>query len=162
MNTHRSKIKSILEVSVIVKKAKQAGKRIITTNGAFDLLHIGHIRNLEMAKSLGDILIVGVNSDKSVRTHKDQFRPIMPEKERAEVIAALDAVDYVFIFSTQNPIPWLKKIKPHVHAKGADRTLAEMPERIIVEKYGGTIQFIPYKKGHSTTAIIKKIKSIPN
>ena len=133
----------------------------MTTNGAFDLLHIGHVRNLQIAKSAGDILIVGVNSDRSVRTHKDKTRPIVPEMERAEVIAALEAVDYVFIFSAPDPIPWLKKIKPNVHAKGADRTIDQMVESSVVKKHGGKILRVPYLKGHSTSNIIKRIKSLP-
>ncbi|HEY5220736.1 MAG TPA: adenylyltransferase/cytidyltransferase family protein [Candidatus Paceibacterota bacterium] len=156
-----TKIKSISEIAAIAKRAKRTGKTVVTTNGAFDLLHIGHVRNLQMAKSAGDILIVGVNSDRSVRTRKDKTRPIVPEVERAEVIAALEAVDYVFIFSTPDPIPWLEKIRPNVHAKGADRTIDQIVELSAVKKHGGKILRVPYIKGHSTSNIIKKIKSLP-
>lgn len=158
MKPQSPKIKSLAEIVAIARRAKRAGKRIVTTNGAFDLLHVGHVHNLQKARAAGDILIVGINSDQSVRTHKDRTRPIIPARERAEVVAALHAVDYVFIFRTPNPIPWLEKIRPDVHAKGADRTHREMPEAAAVGKYGGKIARIPYLKNHSTTAIIEKIK----
>jgi D-beta-D-heptose 7-phosphate kinase/D-beta-D-heptose 1-phosphate adenosyltransferase len=155
------KIKNLSEMPAIVRQAKRAGKKIVTTNGAFDILHIGHVRNLQVAKSAGDILIVGVNSDKSVRTHKDKSRPVVPQKERAEIIAALEAVDYVFIFDTPTALPWIAELKPHVHAKGADRALKQMLEPPVLKKYGGKILRIPYVKSHSTTGIIERIKQLP-
>jgi D-beta-D-heptose 7-phosphate kinase/D-beta-D-heptose 1-phosphate adenosyltransferase len=161
MRSHQSKIKSIPQVVEIARRAKKAGKKIVTTNGAFDLLHIGHVRNLQTAKAAGDILIVGVNSDRSVRTHKDHSRPIMPEKERAEVIAALESVNYVFIFNTSTALPWLELIPSDVHAKGADRPISGMLETPLMKKRGGKILRIPYIKGHSTSNIIKKIKALP-
>src|SRR3989338_3393543 len=104
-------IKKFSEILKIARKAKRQGLKIVTTNGVFDLLHIGHIRNLEFAKSLGDILIVGVNSDASVRAYKGKNRPIVPEIERALIVASLKSVDYVFIFEEKDPISWLKEIK---------------------------------------------------
>jgi rfaE bifunctional protein nucleotidyltransferase chain/domain len=154
---HLDKIKAFPEILRIVNTAKRAGKRIVTTNGCFDIIHIGHIRNLAEAKSHGDVLIVGVNSDASVRRYKGDTRPINPQKERAEVIASLGSVDHVFIFTTDTAIPWLKKLKPHVHAKGGDRTLAQMPERETVEMNGGKMVRLKFVKHHSTTKVIEKV-----
>ena len=154
------KIKTLLEILKIVQHSKRIGLKIVTTNGCFDLLHVGHVRNLKMAKTHGDLLIVGINSDASVRMNKDSTRPIIHEKERAELIAALEFVDYVFIFKTKTPIPWLTKVKPAIHVKGSDRTLHQIPERLIVEKHGGIIVLVPHTKKHSTSAIVKKIQSL--
>lgn len=156
-NQASGKIKTIAAIVKIAEAAKHQGKVVVTTNGCFDLLHIGHVRNLEKAKSLGDLLIVGVNSDKSVRKNKGSSRPIVPEKERAEVLAGLKAVDYVFIFNEQTPIPWLKKLKPNIHVKGRDRTPKGIIERGVVEKNNGHIVLVTYIKGKSTTNIIKKV-----
>ena len=125
---------------------------------AFDILHVGHIRSLAAAKKLGDILVVGINSDASVRALKGNDRPIVPEQERAEVIAALEPVDAVFIFGEPDPRPWLAKLKPHVHAKGSDRSMNEIIEKDVVEAGGGKVILLPLRKGMSTTDIIKKIK----
>jgi rfaE bifunctional protein nucleotidyltransferase chain/domain len=152
---------NIPQAIAIAQRAKRAGKTVVTTNGAFDILHIGHVRNLQKAKEAGDILIVGVNSDASVRTHKDLTRPIIPARERAEIIAALAMVDYVFIFKTPTAIPWLEKIPSDVHAKGADRPIKKMLEAPIMKKRGGKIFRVPYIKGRSTSNIIKKIKLLP-
>jgi rfaE bifunctional protein nucleotidyltransferase chain/domain len=160
MDRKNRKIKSLREIEKIARRARARGQKIVTTNGAFDLLHVGHIDSLEKAKALGDVLIVGVNSDKSVRTHKDPSRPIVPERERAAMVASLKPVDHVFIFSTPTPIPWIKKIKPHVHAKGADRTMDQIVERFAVEENGGKIVLVPYLKRHSTTGLIEKVKKI--
>ena len=150
-------VKSLKEIEKVVKWARAEGKIIVTTNGAFDLLHVGHLRSLTKAKSLGDILIVGVNSDASVRTHKDKSRPIITAKKRAKLVAALKPVDYVFIFNEPDPRAWLKILKPHIHAKGSDRSLSQIIERTVVKKSGGKVVRIPLEKGLSTTAIIKKI-----
>lgn len=152
-----TKVKTLAEILKITAKAKREGKKIVTTNGCFDLFHIGHAKSLETAKTYGDLLIVGVNSDKSVRVNKSAERPIIPARERAEIIASLTAVDYVFIFNTKTASPWIKKIKPHFHTKGADRKIDQIIERDVIEKNGGKIVFTPYIK--STTEIIKKIKS---
>ncbi len=149
------KVKSLSEVLKIINKAKKEGKKIVTTNGCFDLFHIGHLRSLEKAKTYGDLLIVGVNSDKSVKLNKGPERPIIPAKERVEIIAALAAVDYVFLFNEKTASSWIEKIKPHFHIKGADRKIEEIVERKTIEKNGGKIILTPYIK--STTDIIKKI-----
>lgn len=144
----------------LVKKAKAAGKIIVTTNGCFDIIHVGHIKYLEKAKSLGDILVVGINSDFSVRLNKGNTRPIVPEKERAEIIASLKAVDYVFIFNQKTPHSWLEKIRPHIHAKGSEYAPNQIPERAVVEKYKGRVVRVPQIKCKSTTNLIQKVISI--
>lgn len=156
------KIKTLPELLQVLKKERVRGKKIVTTNGCFDILHIGHIKNLEWAKSQGDILVVGLNSDRSVRLNKGKNRPVIPARERAQILAALEAVDYVFIFRTKRPIPWIKKIKPDVHVKGAEAKFAPaMPkERAEVLKAGGKYLFAPLIKGKSTTGIIDKIKKL--
>lgn len=157
MEAARKKVKKLKEVLAAVRKARRRNLKIVTTNGCFDLLHIGHVRNLEFAKSQGDILVVGINSDKSVKSFKGESRPIVPEKERAEMIAALESVDYVFIFGEKNPVAWLKKIKPDVHIKGADRKLEEIAEAEILKKMGTKLILMPLVKDKSTTRLLKKI-----
>jgi rfaE bifunctional protein nucleotidyltransferase chain/domain len=162
MKGSAQKVKKLPEIIRIAAAARKTGNVVVTTNGCFDILHVGHIRNLEAAKSLGDILIVGVNSDKSVRENKGAGRPIVSEKERAEVIAALACVDYVFIFGTKTPIEWIEKVKPAIHAKGADRVMSQIVEKEAVEKNDGKIVLIRYHKGKSSTAIIEKSKKAKN
>lgn len=153
----RKKIQSFSQILKAVRRAKKKGLTVVTTNGCFDLLHIGHVRSLEQAKSYGDLLIVGINSDHSVRAIKGPDRPLVPARERAELIASLTAADHVFIFNTATPIPWLSKIKPHIHVKGADRKPNQIIERTTVEKHGGVIRQTPSIR--STTALIEKIIS---
>lgn len=157
MTTVRQKIVSLKRAVALASHARKRGKIIVTTNGSFDLIHAGHVRNLETARKLGDLLIVGINSDASVRRYKGPKRPINPQKERAEVVAALQCVTHVFIFNDDTPVAWVKKIKPHIHAKGADRTLSQMPEAKVVKEYGGKIVRLPYLKGKSTTNIIERV-----
>lgn len=144
-------------VQQLVKKAKAEGKRIVTSNGTFDILHIGHVRNLAHAKTYGDMLVVGINSDSSARRNKGLGRPINADLERAEIIAALESVDAVFIYDDLTPIRWLKVLRPHVHVKGADRSKRQIVEREVVESFGGKIVRIPYLKNRSTTGVIAKI-----
>lgn len=158
MTKKNGKLKTLGAVAALVKKEKKRGKKIVTTNGCFDILHIGHIRSLQAAKALGDVLVVGVNSDASVRSLKGKERPIIPERERAEVIATLDPVDAVFIFREQTPRRWLAMLKPHIHVKGSDRSMNEIIEKDIVEAGGGKIILFPLQKGRSTTKIIEKIR----
>jgi len=155
------KIKSLGEIVKIAKLARDKGLKVVTTNGCFDLIHVGHIRNLERAKSLGDILIVGINSDNSVKKLKGKSRPIVAAKERAEVIGALSPVDYVFIFGDLAPTNWIAKIKPDIHVKGGDRKIHEIVERHILKKIGAKLIFLPIIKGSSTSALIEKIKNAP-
>jgi D-beta-D-heptose 7-phosphate kinase/D-beta-D-heptose 1-phosphate adenosyltransferase len=154
----RDKIRTLDEIARIARRARAAGRTVVTTNGCFDLLHVGHIRNLEAAKARGDLLIVGVNSDASVRTYKEPMRPVVPARERAEVLAALAAVDYVFTFNDTVPNRWLRKLRPNIHVKGSDRALADIVERHVVADIGGKLVLLPVFKGHSTTALIARIR----
>ena len=137
---------------------RSAGRTIVTTNGCFDILHVGHLRYLAWAKRQGDILVVGINSDTSVRRNKGPSRPINPARERAEIVAALRTVDATFIFDEPTPIAWLAKIKPDVHVKGGDRSIREIVEKSVVERHGGRILIAPHVKGRSTTALLQRIK----
>lgn len=151
------KIVRLKELIQIVNKLKRQNKKIVTTNGVFDILHIGHIRYLKKAKKLGDFLIVALNSDASVKKIKGTRRPINSENDRAEALAALEFVDNVVIFSEENPIKLLAAIKPDIHAKGGDYKISQMTEREIVETNNGKIVLIPQIKGYSTSNLIKRI-----
>jgi len=149
----------IISISKLIKLLSKIRKerKIVTTNGAFDILHAGHVDSLTRAKKLGDILIVLINTDSSVRQNKGDKRPINNEKIRAEVVASLECVDYVTFFSEKDPRNALSKIKPDIHAKGKDRNMNQIIEKKVVEENGGKVVLLPYKKGYSTTEIIKKI-----
>lgn len=157
---HKEKIKSLDEILKIVEKAKKGGKRIVTTNGSFDLFHAGHVNLFQKVKERGDILIVGVNSDKSVREYKKKpGRPIIPEQFRAEAVAAIMYVDYVFLFDDLVPNPWLEKIRPDVHANSAEYG-AKCVETEVLEKYGGELFLVPKVDiPLSTSDIEAKIKA---
>lgn len=138
------------------------GKKVVWTNGCFDLLHAGHLRNLQEAKALGDVLIVGVNSDRSVRQIKGDTRPLMGERDRAELIAGLKPVDYAVIFDEPDPVHALSRLRPDIHCKGAEYAdgTRPVPERETVLSYGGEIRFLPIHPGRSTTDIIDRIKHL--
>lgn len=155
----RNKIVSLQEAARIAARMRTRGKTIVTTNGTFDLLHAGHVDSVARAKNLGDVLFVGINSDTSVRRYKGPTRPIVPARERAFMLAALSCVDYVFIFSTDTPVPWIRKIRPHVHAKGSDRTMREVVEKEAVELVGGHVVLLPHTKRHSTTRLIARARA---
>lgn len=155
-----SKIKTLNQLIKIVQKLKSQNKKIVTTNGVFDILHYGHVKYLEQAKKLGDILIAGINTDKSVKENKGDKRPINGEKSRISVLAALESVDYVFLFNEKDPRNWLDKIKPNVHVKAGDYKLSQIIEKNVVERNGGKIAIAKAEKGHSTTGLINKIISI--
>lgn len=142
----------------IIKKLKSENKKIVFTNGCFDILHAGHVRYLKESKKFGDILIVGLNSDVSVKKIKGESRPINPEMDRAEVLAGLEAVSYVVLFDETSPVKLLEEIKPDIYTKGADYTVETLPEAKTVLSYGGKIEFIKFLEGRSTTKIIDKIK----
>ena len=136
------------------------GKRIVFTNGCFDLMHIGHTRYLQAAKALGDVLVVGVNSDASVRTlNKAPDRPIVPEAQRAEVLAALGCVDFVVMFDESDPLQLITAIQPDVLVKGGDWTIDRIVGRDIVEARGGVVKTIPLVPGLSTTGLLQRIRS---
>ena len=133
------------------------GKTVVTTNGCFDILHVGHIRYLEKTKSYGDYLIVLLNSDKSVRSIKGPTRPINNELDRAEILSALRCVDYVVLFDEDSPRNLLDEMKPDVYTKGADYTMETLPEADIMKKNNTRVEFIDFVQGKSTTKIIEKI-----
>lgn len=136
----------------------RAGQRIVFTNGCFDILHAGHVEYLNKARYLGDCLVLGLNTDASVRGNKGPSRPINNELNRAKVAGALQAVDYVVLFGEKTAENLIAKVKPDVYVKGGDYTLATLPEAKIVQSYGGRVEFIQMVAGCSTTNVIKKIQ----
>ncbi len=152
-----NKIYNLQELKGIVEKLKKEKKKIVLANGCFDILHVGHVRYLEEAKKLGDILIVAINSDESVRKIKGGKRPIVPGKERAEIISALKAVDFVIIFDELDVRKLLLELKPHIQVKGTDYTEESVPERDVVLSYGGSVKITGDSKNHSSKDIISTI-----
>jgi rfaE bifunctional protein nucleotidyltransferase chain/domain len=151
------KIKSLEEIVQIRARLRELGKKLVFTNGCFDILHAGHVRYLNQARSLGDALVVGLNSDQSVRAIKGESRPIVSEAERAEVMAALACVDLVFIFDDPTPKRVIDAIVPDVLVKGADWGISEIVGRDTVEKAGGVVRNLPLVEGTSTTEIIRRV-----
>jgi rfaE bifunctional protein nucleotidyltransferase chain/domain len=154
-------ISRILDREQIVARANGAkanGARIVLANGCFDTLHVGHVRYLEGARALGDLLIVGINSDEQVARLKGAGRPILPERERAELVASLQSVDLVTIFSEPTVTELLLAMKPDVHAKGTDYTEETVPERDVVRSYGGRTAIVGDPKNHSTSEMIDRLK----
>jgi len=151
------KVKNIRALKSIAAGLKARRKRIVFTNGCFDILHVGHIRYLRKAKSLGDILVVGLNTDRSVRLIKGEKRPIVPQEDRAEVLASLEFVDYVVFFDEPDPFTLIGKVKPHILVKGADWTKDKIVGRDLVEEAGGRVVRIPLVPGASSTGVIEKI-----
>lgn len=139
-------------------RSKNKNLKVVATNGCFDILHIGHIRSLQKAKTFGDILVVGVNSDTSVKKIKGKDRPINSENERAEVLAALSSIDIVSIFNEESAENFLELVKPDIYVKGEEYDLDNLQEAKIVRKYGGKTIQIPMVPGFSTTNIIEKLK----
>jgi rfaE bifunctional protein nucleotidyltransferase chain/domain len=141
---------------------RAGGQTVVWTNGCYDLLHVGHVRGLQEARGLGDVLVVGVNSDASVGRLKGPRRPIVPEAERAEVLAALGCVDRVLVFAQDTPVEVLARLKPDVHCKGADYAPPHgkpIPEAAVVAAYGGRIAFLALVPAHSTSALMRRIRS---
>ena len=136
---------------------REAGQQVVFTNGCFDILHAGHVRYLNEARSQGDCLVLGLNSDESVRRLKGPERPINSELDRAEVVGALKSVDYVVLFGEQTAESLIAKVRPAVYVKGGDYTLDTLPEAKIVQSYGGRVHFVKMVEGRSTTNVIKKI-----
>jgi rfaE bifunctional protein nucleotidyltransferase chain/domain len=149
------KILSRETLHACVESWRRAGEQITLANGAFDLLHVGHVRYLRGAKALGGRLVVAVNSDESVRALKGEGRPVMPAEERAEIVAALADVDAVVIFSELDVRAIIREIRPDVQAKGTDYTVDSVPERAVVAEYGGRVEIVGDAKDHSTTEIIR-------
>ncbi|MBR6014269.1 MAG: D-glycero-beta-D-manno-heptose 1-phosphate adenylyltransferase [Selenomonadaceae bacterium] len=143
------------------EKIRIKGEKIIFTNGCFDIIHAGHVRYLTAAKNFGGILIVGLNSDESVRKLKGETRPINNEQDRAEVLLGLKAVDHVVLFEENTAENLISEIRPNIYVKGGDYNLENLPEAKIVQSYGGEVKFINLVEGRSTSNIIKKINSTP-
>jgi len=155
------KIVTSAQLVPILEQARAQHKRIVFTNGCFDLMHVGHTRYLQEAKALGHLLVIGVNSDASVRSlNKGSDRPIVPEDQRAEVLAALECVDYVVIFPEPDPGNLIAALQPDVLVKGGDWAIDNIVGREIVESRGGTVTTIPLVPGMSTTALLHRIRSI--
>jgi rfaE bifunctional protein nucleotidyltransferase chain/domain len=151
------KIKSIAEVVQLRTRMRELGQKVVFTNGCFDILHVGHVRYLNAARTLGDALVVGINSDRSVREIKGESRPVIPEAERAEVLAALACVDAVCIFDDPTPKQVIDAIVPDVLVKGADWGIEHIVGRDTVEKAGGVVLNVPLVEGSSTTDIIHRV-----
>ncbi|HHZ90700.1 TPA: D-glycero-beta-D-manno-heptose 1-phosphate adenylyltransferase [Candidatus Poribacteria bacterium] len=151
------KVQTRKALTIIINQEKDREKTVVTTNGCFDLMHVGHLRYLQAAKNLGDLLVVGVNSDNSVRELKGERRPLIPEDERAEMLAGLDCVDYVVIFPELDPISLLSELKPDIHVKGGDYTIEQVIERQVVEENGGRVIVGLNIEGKSTTNVIQTI-----
>ncbi len=150
------KIKTIKEIKKICEKLRKENKIIVFTNGCFDIIHPGHIKLLKKAKSLGDILIVGLNKDTSVKKLKGEKRPIIDEKGRAEILSSFSMVDYIVLFGEKTPIRLIKNILPHYIVKGGDYKENEVVGKEIIKKYGGKVVIVPFYKNYSTTNLLKK------
>ena len=154
----KNKIISLEGLEKEIRNAKQQGKTVVSTSGCFDILHAGHVKYLEEARAKGDILVVLLNSDRSVRELKGSSRPIVPEEERAVVIAGLESVDYVCIFSDKTPCFIIDRIQPDVVIKGGDYVGKQIPEMGSVAVYGGRVEYVDAVEGCSTTNIVERIK----
>jgi rfaE bifunctional protein nucleotidyltransferase chain/domain len=153
------KLVTLQEAVEIVQQNQAKGRIVVMANGCFDLLHVGHIRYIEGARAEGDVLLVAINGDESVRRLKGSNRPLMPDYERAEIITALEKVDYVLVFNHDTVDDILKTLRPDVHAKGTDYTVENVPERETVLAYGGRIAIVGDPKDHSTRDFLKQITS---
>jgi D-beta-D-heptose 7-phosphate kinase/D-beta-D-heptose 1-phosphate adenosyltransferase len=152
-----SKIKNLDVLAAIITAEKARGKRVVFTNGCFDLLHAGHVKYLQKARNLGDLLVLGLNSDASVRRLKGEKRPLIGEEERAHILAALDCIDYVVLFDEDTPLELITALKPHILAKGGDYTAEGVVGKDVVESYGGRVELVSFVDGKSTTNIIERI-----
>ncbi len=155
----KEKIREREELRRTLEKLRNNGKRIVFTNGCFDLLHVGHLRYLEKARSLGDILVVGVNNDSSVRRLKGSRRPILPLEERMELLSGLGCIDYVTSFEESTPLELILALKPHILVKGGDWSKETIVGREVVEGLGGEVVVLPFFEGNSTTSLVETILS---
>ncbi len=155
--SYKAKVKTIRQLKPLLAGLQRRGERIVFTNGCFDLLHIGHLRYLQRARRHGNRLVVGINSDRSVKKIKGPHRPLLPQAERAEVLAALSCVDYVTIFNEPDPFAVITALQPDVLIKGSDWGKNKIIGRDIVERHGGQVRRVPLIKGVSTTRLIEKI-----
>ncbi len=154
----RERVLTLEELLHMRARWRAQGLRLVLTNGTFDLLHVGHVRYLEAARELGDMLVVGINSDRSVRAYKGPGRPVVPQDERAEVVAALRCVDYTVIFDEPTASRLVEALRPEVYVKGGDYAPGgkPLPEAEVVKAYGGELHIIPYVPGHSASDLIRR------
>ena len=158
MREAETKIVATTDLRELVAKAKAEGKRVVFANGCFDTLHVGHVRYLQGAKEKGDLLVVGVNADESVRCLKGPGRPILDEQARAQLVAAIRCVDYVVLFPEANVERLLEELRPDVHAKGTDYTPESVPERTVAERHGIAVVIVGDPKNHSTRELLASIR----
>ena len=158
LTTHPlDKVKTVAELGCIVAAARARGKRVVLANGCFDLLHVGHIRYLEAAKAVADMLVVAINDDSSVRQLKGEARPLQSQHDRAEILASFECVDFVVIFDTPTVAPLLDALHPDYHAKGTDYSEDTVPERQTVASYGGRTVIVGDQKSHSSRELVARI-----
>jgi D-glycero-beta-D-manno-heptose 1-phosphate adenylyltransferase len=158
MRSFEEKFVPFSKLETLSKKLHDQKSKIVTTNGCFDILHLGHVQYLKEAKALGTVLVCGINSDASVKKLKGPNRPLNSEQVRAQIIAALEAVDYVTIFGEDTPEKFLSLVKPNIHVKGGDYSGKDLPERKVVEANGGKIALLKFVEGYSTTQLLKDLK----
>ena len=156
---YMDRVLSRKEAAKLINDLKSQGKKVVFTNGCFDILHVGHMTYLEEAKEFGDYLFVGVNSDESVKRLKGPTRPINNEVDRAELLAGLKAVDYTVIFTEDTPVELIGELKPSIHVKGGDYKKEDLPETKVVESYGGRVEIVSLVEGKSTSNVVKKIQN---
>ncbi|HEY5976003.1 MAG TPA: D-glycero-beta-D-manno-heptose 1-phosphate adenylyltransferase, partial [Geobacteraceae bacterium] len=152
-----TKIKHLDALAAVVAAEQARGKRVVFTNGCFDLIHVGHVKYLQKARAFGDLLILGLNSDASIRRLKGEKRPLIDQEERAHILAALDCIDYVVIFDEDTPLALIEALRPQVLVKGGDYTLDGVVGREVVESYGGRVELVPFVDGRSTSTIIDTV-----
>lgn len=159
----KEKIIDAERAATISQELRDAGRRLVFTNGCFDLLHVGHVRYLEAARALGDALLVAINGDESVRALKGDGRPLNGEAERAEVIAALECVNHVVVFPQVRATTLLEKVRPAIYVKGGDYTTATLDseERAVLEQAGAEIRILPFESGYSTSSLLEKMRARP-
>jgi rfaE bifunctional protein nucleotidyltransferase chain/domain len=155
----RSKRTTLPELVETLAAARRAGRTVALANGCFDLLHVGHVRYLEAARAEADVLVVGLNADESVRRLKGPGRPVLPEQERALLVAGLRCVDHVVVFPEDDVSALLRALRPDVHCKGTDYTVETVPERDVVRSYGGRIAIVGDPKDHDTRRLLERIRS---
>lgn len=157
---HQGRVVSVDELARLREAMERSGRKLVFTNGCFDLLHAGHVRYLQQARALGDALAVGLNSDRSVRELKGEGRPLNPQDDRAEVLAALGCIDYVVIFDDQRATATIRAVRPHVYAKGGDYTPESLDaeEKQALEDVGALIRILPLVPGRSTTGVLERMR----
>jgi D-beta-D-heptose 7-phosphate kinase/D-beta-D-heptose 1-phosphate adenosyltransferase len=160
MSSSTAKLKPLGRLASLLKRERKKGRKIVFTNGCFDILHVGHVRYLQKARSLGDLLVIGLNSDASVRRLKGAERPVAREKDRAEVLGALSCVDHLVLFPDATPERLIRAIRPDFLVKGGDWRKKDIVGSAFVESYGGSVRSLPYIRGFSTTRLLEKIKRL--